>query len=642
MRFLVAALAILLAGTASSSVAQQPQAQPSKLPAKAFGALPFLTVPEISPDGRFVAARAAREGRTWLIVIDTESALPMKRATLPKDVELMWLNWVGDRVLVSVAIPDEVLRTEVHRTRLLLFDPKTETLTPIARDVGGIDADNVIHRDPQGKFILLSASENILQTPSVWRIDMGTLKSERVVRNQVGVRSWFADTQGVVRAGLGVDNEGYWLVYRSGEDERFRRVVKGKVEDDGRRSIERFIPIVGSDKGYVIADRGTGRFGLYRYDFTTATIGEPVFEHQQVDVDGFTYDRKTGDLASVRYTDDRDRVLWLEPDMKTLQVKFDQAVPDAINRVVSRTPAGDRMIVRSTAAHDPGTYFLFDRRKMQMSPIARPYAELADRELSRTQSVSYRARDGLQIPAYLTLPAGRTAKSLPLIMMPHGGPFARDEWGYSPWVQFLANRGYVVLQPNFRGSTGYGRSFAEAGYGEFGRKMQDDLDDGVSWLVSSGTVDPKRVCMMGASYGGYASMWASVRNPTTYRCAISFAGVSDLPSMLSYDRKTLRANRYYQSWRDKIRGEDDFNLGSVSPLRSAEKVSVPLLIAHGTKDRRVPLNQSSRMHDALTKAGKPHEYVAYDGEGHGFEKEENSIDFLTRVDAFLAKHNPAD
>jgi dipeptidyl aminopeptidase/acylaminoacyl peptidase len=199
-----------------------------------------------------------------------------------------------------------------------------------------------------------------------------------------------------------------------------------------------------------------------------------------------------------------------------------------------------------------------------------------------------------------------------------------------------------VLQPNFRGSTGYGKAFVAKGLGQFGRDMQDDLDDGVKWLVDRGLVDPKRVCIMGASYGGYAALWAAARNPGIYRCAISLAGISDLSEMLRYDRGLAAAPRYYREWRREVQGDRSFDLDTVSPLRATDRIGIPLLIAHGEKDQIVPLSQSAKLHDALTAAGKPHEYVVYEGEGHGLAKQDHFTDFLTRVDAFLTAHNPAD
>ena len=199
-----------------------------------------------------------------------------------------------------------------------------------------------------------------------------------------------------------------------------------------------------------------------------------------------------------------------------------------------------------------------------------------------------------------------------------------------------------MLQPNFRGSTGYGRDFVAKGYGQFGRTMQDDLDDGVKWLVEQGKVDPKRVCIMGASYGGYAALWAAARNPDIYRCAISLAGVSDLPAQLRYDRRSFKASRYFAAWREKVQGDKDFDLKTVSPLYAVDRISIPLLIAHGTEDETVPISQSKKLHEALTKANKPHSYIVYEGEGHGFNKPENATAFLERVDEFLRMNNPAN
>lgn len=311
-----------------------------------------------------------------------------------------------------------------------------------------------------------------------------------------------------------------------------------------------------------------------------------------------------------------------------------------VNRIVSRDASDRMMVISSASASDPGNFYVFDRTKAELRQFARPFADLDGATLAPVKPVRYAARDGLSIPAYLTLPAGRDPKALPLIVMPHGGPFLRDKGDYDPWVQFLANRGYAVLQPNYRGSTGYGKAYVDAATGEWGRKMQDDLDDGVHWLAAQGMIDPKRVCIMGGSYGGYAAMWAAVRNPDVYRCAISFAGISDVNAMLRYDKNLFAASRYDRDRRGRIRTKDQ-DMDAVSALQHAAEIKVPLLIAHGKKDQRVPFSQSTRLHEALDKAGKPNDFVLYPEEGHGFSKEEDSVDFLKRVDAFLAKYNPA-
>jgi len=276
-----------------------------------------------------------------------------------------------------------------------------------------------------------------------------------------------------------------------------------------------------------------------------------------------------------------------------------------------------------------------------MSPFVALYEKLIGKRLAPMEPVRYIARDGLEIRAYLTLPPGKGTANLPLVVMPHGGPFVRDIWGYDAWVQYLASKGYAVLQPNYRGSTGFGKAFVEKGNGQFGRGMQDDVDDGVKWLAAKGTVDPKRVCIMGASYGGYAAMLAAVRNPELYRCAISFAGLSDVSAQLKYDRKSFAASRYFRNWRDRVKGDKDFELDTISPLKMADRMTVPILIAHGTADRTVPVSQSQRLHDALLKIKRPHEFVLYKDEGHGFADPANATDFLDRVGKFLAEHNPS-
>jgi dipeptidyl aminopeptidase/acylaminoacyl peptidase len=241
------------------------------------------------------------------------------------------------------------------------------------------------------------------------------------------------------------------------------------------------------------------------------------------------------------------------------------------------------------------------------------------------------------------LPLGRPAKGLPLIVMPHGGPYGvRDNGDYDPYVQFLANRGYAVLQPNYRGSESYGREFEEKGDGQWGRAMQDDLDDGMDWLVKDGVADAKRVCIFGASYGGYAAMWGATRNPERYRCAASLAGVSDIARQLKFSRDFFRDTKSARAWQSRVKGDSKFDLGDISPLDHAEQLKVPMLLAHGKDDQVVPIKQSDLYAAALRKAGKPVEYYTYEDEGHGLSDATHIEDFLNRLDAFLKKHNPAE
>jgi dipeptidyl aminopeptidase/acylaminoacyl peptidase len=640
---LKAAMAAILLALATGPAAAAP---PPRIPVEAFGDLPFIRDPQISPDGRYVVAESVMDKKKALVLADLSAPdYGIGTIAIPDKTEMIWMHWAGSRrVLMSLLVPQRLDGTDIKVIRLFMFDMDTRSVKMLGDRVGGFDGGDVIFFDPAGAYILLAAAPTLFDAPTVLRVDLATGKATGVVAARRGVWSWYADTKGVVRAGVGDDDDGWSLYYRDSGAANFHRIAK--VRDPKERSAvfaEHLYIAPGSDKGYVVTNSVDGRYGVYHYDFTTGTIGNPVYENPDVDIeeDGITGSR-TGEIASVDYVDDRERVYWLDPEMKAVQARLDKAFPGLVNRIVSRDASDRMMVVASASASDPGGYYIFDRVKGELREFAHPYAELDGATLAPVVPVHYAARDGLSIPGYLTLPVGRAARGLPLIVLPHGGPFARDKWEYDPWVQFLANRGYAVLQPNFRGSTGYGKAFVDAATGEWGRKMQDDIDDGVHWLAAQGTIDPKRVCIMGGSYGGYAAMWAAVRNPEIYRCAISVAGISDMSGMLRYDAAWMTPIRYYHDWRTRIQGEGNQNLGGISALQHVADIKIPILIAHGKKDHRVPVSQSIRLHEALDKAGKPNDFVLYPDEDHGFSKVEDSVDFLKRLEAFLGRYNPAD
>ena len=639
------AFAVILFAALSTWAALASGVERQLISAADFGALPFMVGPKMSPDAKHVVTEAHVNGGKRLVILELGAKPgPSHSFHMPGKWELVGYRWAGnDRVLVSIGHSDVLFGDDVYVTRLVMYDLKTDQAAFIGRKNEGVEGDNIIYVDRDGHWLLLNVQKTIYDYPSVYRVDLDTMEMKKVVGEHPYVWNWFADSSGTVRAGLGVQSHRWWLLYRKDADAKFEKVMRRvlKQGDDDEGSIERFIPLNGSDHGYAVTNARTGRYGLYHYDFSSDSIGEPVFEHPQVDIDDFRISEQN-EITAVYYTDDRSRVEWLVPRMKELQGKIDRALPDRINRVISMSSDGEKMLIWSGSAADPGVYFYYDAPAARMSQLARPYGKMTDKQLADMNSVSYAARDGLQIPAYLTLPPGVEARQLPLIVMPHGGPFLRDEWGYDTWVQFLANRGYVVLQPNFRGSTGYGRDFVVKGEGQWGRTMQDDLDDGVKWLVEQGKVDPKRVCIMGGSYGGYAALWAAARNPEIYRCAISFAGISDLAAMIKYDRRAFAATRYYTAWRERVQGDKSFDLNTVSPLYAIDRINIPLLIAHGSDDENVPLAQSRKLHEALLKAKKPHSYIVYEGEGHGFDKPENATAFLEQVDQFLRTNNPPD
>jgi dipeptidyl aminopeptidase/acylaminoacyl peptidase len=326
--------------------------------------------------------------------------------------------------------------------------------------------------------------------------------------------------------------------------------------------------------------------------------------------------------------------------MAQLQAMIDRTFPDKTNSIINRSRDGNRVLIFSSAADDPGTYYVFDRAARRMEVFASPYNGLVGHGFAPVRPISYRDRAGVTIHAYLTMPPGRPERDLPLVVLPHGGPFLRDSWAFDPQVQFLVSRGYAVLQPNFRGSTGYGRDFVQSGYGQYGGAMIDDMEDGIDALAGQGIADPARVCIMGSSYGGYAAIWGAMRSPLRYRCAISFAGPTDLRAMLRYDSHSFIPRRYVREFQQRLQGEERIDLDAVAPARHPELLHVPLLLAQGRRDPIVPPEQAQRLLNALQRVHAPVESVFFEKSGHGFTDSTEAMDFYRRVEAFLAAHNP--
>lgn len=615
----------------------KPTAAPPKIPIANFAALPTLFKPLLSPDGHRIAARKASDGTTTIILLNADRPETVAKALPIGKTHVAGLTWAGNqRLLLTVQSTYDINGFDFPFRRLIAIDVDSGGSRVVDRKSRGMYAGDVLYTDPTGSWALVAGQNDIQSYPSVKRVDLATGDATVVERSKPDVWDWYADEKGVVRAGIAYDGSRWTIWYRDKPEEKLR-AIRGKFPKDDDSTVDRFI--FRGDNSWVVTNERTGRFGLYKYDLKTQTVGQPIFENPDVDLDDVYYNSITGEVSAVEYQDDRSRVFWLEPDMKTLQTRIDKALPDSVNITVGWSGDEKRTLVWSASAADPGRYFLLDRATSQMHAVVEPYPDIDPGQLAPVKPVRYQARDGLSLRGYLTLPRGREAKGLPLIVLPHGGPFARDDWEYDPFVQFLANRGYAVLQPEFRGSTGFGKDFVSKGHGEIGKKMQDDLDDSVDWLAKSGQIDPKRVCIFGLSYGGYAAMWGAIRNPERYRCAVSWAGPSDLPAMMRYDRKQFSATRYFREWRKKFSSNDD--LDAVSPINFADRFKVPLLIGHGEEDETVPPKQTHKMVEALQKAGANVTPVFYKDSEHSFGSSKDLADWLARLEAFLAKYNPA-
>jgi len=614
---------------------------PRRIPTAEFAARPVVSDLILSPDGTKVLGRIVVGGKTELAMHSLIDAAPLKALAIPEKQDLRWYRWAGNgRILISLAKTVPWQDDEVEMTRLVSYDIKTGEAKFVGQREEGLEGDDVLYVDKSGDWLLLSIQQSIYAYPSVYRVDLTTGKLTEVVKARDDVWEWYADDDGVVRAGIGLSDSTWSMIYRKTNDERFHTIGRARYGDEeAALDILRFVR--DSDDGYVLDNKETGRYALYHYNFATKQRGDLVYRNDTNDITDFSTGRD-GKLRAAWFTDDRDRIAWFDENMKDRQAEIDGAIKGNENWITSRSDDDKSMLVWTGASNNPGSVYLYRPEIGRMSIVYRVNEKLKPSDLAPVQYVHYKARDGLDIPAYLTLPVGRPAKDLPLIILPHGGPYyVRDNSDYDPEVQFLANRGYVVLQPNYRGSEGYGKAFYEKGEGQWGRSMQDDLDDGMDWLAHDGVIDPKRVCIIGGSYGGYAALWGATRNPERYRCAASFAGVSDLGRQLKYQLDFRISRRYRKDWRRIVQGGPKIDTKLYSPLYTIDQLKVPVLLMHGDADQTVPYRQSKLYADALTKAGKTSEFYTLKDEGHGFSSAANLQTWLDRLDAFLAKYNPA-
>ncbi len=629
----------LYAAFATPLLAQTPAAT---RPAADFARLPFMSDPALSPDGARFAAKIAIQGKQALAIVSLfEPEKPPVLIALGENDLNDW-TWVNDNwLVVSIGAVSNFENQPFYVSRAAGVSADGRTIKPIAFGTGGQSAHVLWAARDGSPRILMSLQKSIYSGSDFWpvvnEVDVSKGRPRQVVAGSSGVMRWAADATGTVRLAVGYNDVSRTarLLYRPDGRTTFRIVDRA----DRRRDEELTVPaLFTADPGKALTfDNRDGRDALYELDLGTLTVGKRVFAIDGHDIDSIIPDAAGTGVAGIRFTTDRARVSWTEPALAEIQAQLDAAVGDRIATIVSLSRDQKRLIVHVGRASQPGAYYFYDAGQGgAMKRFAYVNAPLKDAALGPVSSFRYKARDGLEIPAVLTLPAGRPAKNLPLIVMPHGGPQARDAEQYDWWAQFLADRGYAVVQPNYRGSTGYGTAFEDAGEGQWGLKMQDDLDDSINHLASKGVIDAKRVCIMGASYGGYAALRGAQRDGALYRCAISYAGVSDLSAMMRYDGKFLNGRTHRDGWKESAP-----DLRAVSPVNYAATFNAPVLIMHGKTDLRVPVAQSREMAERLKAAGKPVRYIEQREGDHHFSREADRLQFLEEVEAFLKAHNPA-
>ena len=623
----------LVAGSHAGIAAPLPDA----VPVEVFAALPAIDHPKLSPDGTKIAGKIGINGKQVLLVQPLFGD-GKPSALAEGKIDINWWEWVNDNwLVVGVGDNDVLYNEDVYVTRIAGVSADMKTIKWVDPNRSGVDADNVIWYAEDGSPRVLLSKETGVQNetqwyPSVFDVDVSTGKAKLVVPSMDEVWDWDADASGTVRYGvIWHDDKKRGVVYRGPGGGKFVRVMFGKREEDS-------IPepaIYRADGSALAFDDGDGRDAVYEMSLPSFALGKKLLGDPRYDIETIVTNPAGNDVAGFRVTDKRNHIQWLDPDLKDIQSGLDQTLGVGNGRIISWSRDRKKILVEVGTPAQAGGLYYWNTDGARMDLVAWNNTTLKNRTLSPVSTVEYKARDGTAIEAVLTMPRGRPTKGLPLIVMPHGGPGARDSEEFDWWAQYLAELGYAVIQPNYRGSTGYGKAFHDLGKGEWGLKMQDDLIDAISWAAAQGIADPKRVCIVGASYGGYAAMRGAQRDGGHYRCAVSYAGISDLGAMLRYDRNLL-GRGVVDYWKKQA---PDFT--AVSPKFHAAEFGAPILIAHGVEDKRVPVKQSRMLVGELQKAGKPFEYLEQKLGDHHFSRSEDRIEFLKAVKAFLEKYNPA-
>ena len=630
-----------------------------------FTAESVLQDPALSPSGRYLAfiGRAGDVRNLYVQDLQTGTATPVLGSTANEDFGgqfIDWFRWKGeDRLIVRMTLLD-IQRDgnradgDIRNWRYGqgLFSAARdgsgfiEIKPPSTRDGQPGPVLDMLRHDPG--HILMTYSENGLD---VARIDILTGEAEQVENGDRQALDYITDRDGrivgrTVRRGV-LDK--ILVMEARGEDGRWTEVFR--LRKDEIRALPDYAFIGAAEEPgqvYVIVrpedDDAESIAGVHIYDFRTRTLGPAIWRDAQYDASGILLDLETNAFLGGCKVADTFQCTFADPEreavMASLRRHFGE---DAGVRIRSRTDDGDIWVLEVTAPHNPGAFYLYRVAEKRLEPIGAAHAALPETALGRAFRYDYRAADGAALFGYLTRPANDTGATAPLIVMPHGGPEIRDQLTYDMWAQFLASRGYQVFQPNFRGSAGMGRDFATAGYGEWGGRMQDDITAGVDQLVREGLVDRSRVCILGASYGGYAALWGGATQSDLYRCVISVAGIGDLPALMAHTRRQAGDDSdTYSYWLRSIGdpGQDRERLEARSPIRRVEGWRTPTLLIHGSHDELVPFDQSRDMERALRRVGADVRLVELENEGHNQWSTRNETLVLTEIETFLSRHLP--
>lgn len=612
-------------------------------PASAFGELPVAYDAAVSPDGKNIAVVVNVNGEYGIYVQSRNDAGTPQYIRLGEGVKPGFIKWANDqRWVTSIKRQDTYRNIPFTSSYLYSADIVTQESGLVVEPRGMFRQNNsrVIDwlEDDPDHILMVYSDEEFDPYPDIKRVNVTTGRDRTVKRGKNGIEYWISDGDGTPRIGAGQTDGGdkKMIIYNS-RKERWDR-------SDDYPGIDPETNIYGILKDgteLVIADyQGKDTLGLYIYNLEEKKITRTLFHNEEYDALGVVLSKDGETVIGARYIADKDKIELLAEHgtlVDRLRAKFTDYTVD----FVDQTEDGKTVLVKMSAAYDPGGLYLYNFKDEMPSRISRMYNEIVPDDLGNVSSVHYTARDGERIPAFVTLPpvikTSDQLKNLPFIVLPHGGPYSRDANEFDYFAQFFATRGYGVLQMNFRGSEGYGKRFSDAGRSNW-VVMQEDVEDGTRWLMEKGYADPEKTCIAGWSYGGYAALMGVATDPELYRCAIAMAALTDIDEAKD-DFKKYRGGKHAAKEFFGEAFEDKDLRRANSPVNVAENIQVPVFLAHGDKDEQVQFDQFERMKKALEKADVEATYLEFEDENHFLSVQKNREEFFVEMEKFLLKVN---
>ncbi len=601
------------------------------IPLEDFFKNPEMSSFQLSPNGKHISYMKPWEDgdrmmNVYVKEINSEKEI---RITSASERSLYGYFWINDSRIAY--IQDKGGDENIHIYAVDIDGGNDIDLTPFDNIQARITDD--LEDDPN--FMLVALNQRNPQIHDVYRLNVNSGDLEMIAENPGNISGWVTDNDGKLRLATTSDGVNTSLLYRENESDEFKSILTTNFKE----TVAPLYFTFDNKELYVASNRGRDKAAIFKFDLNTAKEGKLIFENSEVDVYGLMRSKKRKVITGVSYTTDKRQMQFFDEWRENLQATLEGKLKGVEVAISQFSKDETKAIVVTYSDRSRGTYYYYDINADELVKLAELSPWLDENDMAEMQSISYKSRDGLTINGYLTLPKNyKKGDKLPIVVNPHGGPWARDNWGFDPQVQFLANRGYGVLQMNFRGSTGYGREFWEISFKQWGKTMQDDISDGVLWLIDEGIADSERIAIYGASYGGYATLAGLTFTPDLYACGVDYVGVSNIFTLLETLPPYWELGRQmmYEMIGDPETEKD--LLKAASPLFHVDKIKAPLFVAQGANDPRVKQAEADQIVEALESRGIDVPYMLKEDEGHGFYNEENQFDFYREMEVFLSKH----